>query len=219
MKKQMSISELILDENLYPRHKISSYNVSMMVEALQAGAKMPPIVVDAKTHKVIDGYHRVYAVKRIHGGSAKISVELRQYVNEKEMFRDAVRLNSKHGQNLTKWDKTRCLTFSKKFDIKLVDIIVDLNLTMETAKEMLKVRTATTVSGEAVSLKGSVSDLAGEKLTLEQAEFNAKQASGMKLTFHVNQVIKHLETKSTNLTEKVIDRLNILFEKLQEVLS
>ena len=219
MNKSMSVSELLLDETLYPRHKVSAYNVNRIMEALQAGATMPPIVVDEKTHKVIDGYHRITAARRMYGENATIDVELRKYKNEREMFRDAVRLNSAHGVNLGKQDRTRCLVFAKNLGIELEVIIVDLNLTLETAQEMLEERTATDVSGQTIALKGSTTDLAGTQLTKEQAEFNADRASGMKLTFHINQVIGQLETKSTKLTEKVMERLGLLYERLQEVLT
>ena len=49
------IAALILDETLWPRHNISAANLAAITEAVRAGATMPPVVIDAKTSKVIDG--------------------------------------------------------------------------------------------------------------------------------------------------------------------
>ena len=68
----MKASELLLDYDLYPRERIEPFNVNQMIEALTAGRELPPIIVDRKSLRVIDGFHRVKAYQRLHGPDAEI---------------------------------------------------------------------------------------------------------------------------------------------------
>src|SRR5688572_5167258 len=93
---KIKISDLVLDFNLYPRNDVSSVNVTSLIDAIEMGDPIPPPVVDKSSKRVIDGFHRVNAYKRL--AHQEIEVTFREYKNEKDMFADAVRLNRAHGR-------------------------------------------------------------------------------------------------------------------------
>lgn len=63
--RSLNTAELILDYGLYPRHSIDSQHVSYMVESIRAGVALPPVVIDKKSKRVVDGFHRVTAFQHL----------------------------------------------------------------------------------------------------------------------------------------------------------
>ena len=53
---QIALAELVKDFNLYPRHKVESYHVTEMVDTFHAGTRFPPIIIDRKSKRIIDGF-------------------------------------------------------------------------------------------------------------------------------------------------------------------
>jgi ParB-like chromosome segregation protein Spo0J len=60
----MLASELMIDFNLYPRHAIDSTHVNDLLNALKAGAKLPPVVINQQDKRVVDGFHRLAMYKK-----------------------------------------------------------------------------------------------------------------------------------------------------------
>jgi ParB-like chromosome segregation protein Spo0J len=65
------------------------------MNALQSGAEFPPITIEKKTFRLVDGRHRYEAFKR--SGKHQIEVVEKRYLSEKELFAAAVILNIGHG--------------------------------------------------------------------------------------------------------------------------
>ncbi len=105
--KRLKAATLIEDFDLYPRHDVDSAHVTDLVQALRVGTKLPPVVVDKASLRVIDGFHRRRAALRAHGPDAEVDADLRTYKDEAAMFEEAVALNASHGRKLDKQDLTR----------------------------------------------------------------------------------------------------------------
>jgi len=103
----LSLSKLVLDFDLYPRTAVSSTNVRNLVAALEAGHELPPLVVDRKSKRVVDGFHRYNAHKRVSGPDAEVEVELRTFKSDVELFAAAVEYNVGHGKQLDEIEKRR----------------------------------------------------------------------------------------------------------------
>ena len=113
--EQLIVSELLMDEKLYPRHHVDMMHVRTLQEALRAGIVLPPIVVDSGSKRVTDGWHRLRATEAEYGAEAQIMCELVDYASEAEMVRDAVARNANHGRMLSMYDKARCVLMMKKY--------------------------------------------------------------------------------------------------------
>jgi len=215
----MKVSELILDYELYPRERIEPFNVTQMVEALNAGRELPPVIIDRKSRRVVDGFHRVRAYQKLYGLDAEIPVEVRDYKDDAQMFADAVRLNASHGRQLSTYDRARCIAKAEALKLEPEVISSVLNMTLERIGEMKAQRFAT-YKMEPRVLKRTTAHLAGKELTDEEAEYNIK-AGGMHQTFYINQVIAMLEADTVDWeSEKVVNtlkRLNGLLDKAMMV--
>jgi len=107
--KNVMVSLLIEDLDLYPRTSIDSSNVSRIADAISSGKKLPPIIADEKSGRVVDGVHRRRALLRLFGDEAEYPVEYREYPTEQDLYLDAVRLNSPHGKPITGSDRTHAI--------------------------------------------------------------------------------------------------------------
>lgn len=217
MIKKVKISKLLLDYELYPRERIEPYNVNQMVEALRAGLELPPVVIDRRSKRVVDGFHRVRAYQKFYGLDAEIRVEVRDYKDDAEMFSDAVRLNANHGRQFSTYDRARCIAKAETLNLEPQVISSLLNMTVERIGEMKAQRFAT-YKMETRVLKRTTAHLAGRELTDNEAEYNVK-AGGMHQTFYINQVIAMLDTDTVNWqNQKVSNGLKKLYDLLDKAL-
>ncbi len=217
MATKIKISKLVLDYNIYPRAEIKAFSVNQMVEAMEAGAILPPIKVDKKSKRVVDGFHRVRAYQKMHGPEAEIPAELKEYASEADMFAEAMALNVVHGSNLTPFDKARCLAKAEELKIETPLVARALNMTVESLSD-LKASRLGYFQAKPIVLKRTLVHLAGEDLTEKQIEYN-RQAGGMPCTFYINQLIAMLEAEAIEWkNEKVVYGLKRLHDLLDGAL-
>lgn len=210
--------KLVLDYDIYPRQDVQSYNVHLMVEALESGTVLPPIIVDKKSKRVVDGFHRVRAYQRLFGPDTEIPCILKGYASDDDMFAEAMALNSTHGRNLTPYDRARCLARSEELKMDPAVVAKALNMTGE-ALGRLKTERLGYFHAKPIVLKGTATHLAGEELTEEQLAYN-RQAGGMSQTFYINQVIGMFEANAVDWErEPVVKALKHLYELLDKALK
>ena len=77
VKKQIPISDIILDESIYPRDKIDQRRVGIFAENMRDGFNFDPIEIQRHPerkgkYRILDGVHRWSAYKEV--GLAKLEV-------------------------------------------------------------------------------------------------------------------------------------------------
>lgn len=240
----VDIADLLLDYNFYPRHKINSQHSSRLALAIEAGNSVPPIIVDKKTMRVSDGFHRVDAYRKLYGTHAQIPVIFKEYKSDRELFIDAMRYNSDHGYNLTSQDRARSVGIAQSLGIKdemiahalrvKVKVITEdyearkcsvVKITVKeepketpkstTAKAKVKKDTGFT---ETVYLKRPALWMAGGQLTQEQVAIHEK-LGGNPASYYVNQLILLIEGKFIDPSDtQLYSRLSTLRDTLDQYL-
>jgi hypothetical protein len=61
----MKLTEVVIDTDIYPRADWSRPTVERYVEALTAGDRFPPIILESGTNRLLDGMHRYQAHRRL----------------------------------------------------------------------------------------------------------------------------------------------------------
>ena len=223
----VKLSELVFDFDLYPRGDVDSQHVHYMRESLQAGVKLPPMIVDKKSKRVVDGFHRGRAYKAEQGDDAIVEVVLKTYHSEAAMFEDAMRFNSAHGRALNSFDKSKCIIRAELLGLTVEQTAAALCLTCEAVGKLRTGRVgklrATSVKGELqaaeeIPLKRTIAHMAGMTLTRGQVEANGK-LGGMNQAFYANQLITLIESNLLDKEdEKLIERLRVLHGLLETLL-
>jgi hypothetical protein len=187
--KKISIELLIQDYTMYPRSQVDSTTVNRYIDALKSGAVMPPIRVDFKTKRIIDGFHRVFAHQRL--GLKTIDAYLEKTRGEADFYRRAISANSIHGRPYCKWDHKRILARAKELGIEEKIIADSLRLPLDRLHK-LQWEGGLSSTGKAISLKTTVKHMAGRTLTPYQEEVN-QSLGGMRPSHYVNTLYKLLD--------------------------
>jgi len=215
MKKVESvpIESLILNWDIYPRHHVDSANVRSMIDAEEAGVKLPPIVVDRKTKMVVDGFHRIEKNKRLD--LPEIEVEWHDYKNTAAMVEDSIRRNL-HGRPLDPYDKARCIQIAEVVGLSVDRLAAAMSLTVDRLEDLRIRKTAIGPDNRIMPIKRTLQHLAGRKITQEQVQGN-QQASGLSAAHYANQLANCLEKKlvdwSDDKTVAALERVQGLLKK------
>lgn len=215
--RTIKASKLVLDYDLYPREQIQSFHIRQMIEALEAGTVLPPITVDRKSKRVVDGFHRVRAYQKLYGKDTEVPAILKTYESEAQMFAEAIALNTSHGRTLTPYDRARCIARAEELKIEPTVAARALNMTVE-ALGRLKTERLGYFQTKPITLKRTMAHKAGEELTEEQVEYN--RHAGPNQTFFINQVIGMLEANAVDWEqETVVKALKHLYELLDKAMK
>jgi hypothetical protein len=219
--RTLPLADLVEDLAVYPRHAVDESNVGRLARALAAGETLPPPVADAQSLRIVDGWHRVRAYRRVLGPTASIDVELRRFKNEEELILTAIALNASHGRQLDKSDQVRCVRLAQAHGITLSRIAHVLHRP-EADMQKLAVRVAMVPVGtegaipgtNVMAMKRPVFHLAGQTLTREQAEAQAS-VPGTSYRLIARQLIDALRL---NLANRHDEGLQLTLRELRDVL-
>lgn len=213
----VKMAELLLDYTLHPRASIDNQNLRGMVAALHAGVKLPPIICDRASRRVVDGFHRFLAGQRL--GWDTIAVTWQDYASEAEVYLDAVHRNAGHGQRLTPYDQARCLLRAQELRIAPEQLAVALSITVDRLADLRLRKLAIDPQTRPVAIKATLAGWGGRQLDQRQMMAN-ERSSGMRPLFYVNQAINVLEGGLLDLDDpQVRDRLRRLADLLTVALA
>lgn len=218
--KTMKAAALILDFEIYPRNDVDAHNVRSLCEALAAGVELPPVIVEKKSKRVVDGFHRVKAALRCGGEGAEVLVIEKTFRTEADLFLESIRLNAAHGVRLGSVDRTRCMIVAERLSIPPEAVAGALSVSVDKLAQLTVSSTARTAGGLMVPLKNTVRrGFAGKRLNRRQIEANEK-LSGMNQVFYANQLIELIESEMLDTSdERLLGRLRVLHEHLDRVLA
>lgn len=219
MKKIKAI-ELVFDWNLWPRHKsedLDSTNLRRIKSAILAGIKLPPVIVNKKDNRIVDGFHRTKAYLSLFGDDVEIDAEFKDYKNDAEMFMDSARLNNQHGLPLSPIDRAYVIDKARKFKIPIPIIAEILGMNGEEAKTFLEKRSAITKTGERVLLSGGCINLRGKVLTDKQLDYT-RHAPGSSAQLYSRLLLEALNADAIIFNDKIINTLIELNKKIDKIL-
>jgi hypothetical protein len=188
---KIKVSKIILDESIYPRSNVSQINVDRLRAALKTGVKLPPLVIEAKTHRLVDGRHRQAAYQQEDIETCEVIEKV--YANNAELFADAIRCNIGHGEPLDHYSIRRAilrLTTEYGYERDVVSEIV--RLPVPQIEHIEKGFAAKIEDGKPFAVKGGLPHLAGMALSAAQREV-VKHYSGGKAIFQARQLADLLE--------------------------
>jgi len=212
---RIPLASVVLDYDLYPHFSVDKQHVSYMVEAMMADVEFPPIIIDKKSKRVVDGFKRVLGFVRHLGDEGSIKAIEKTYKNDAALFLDSMRFNADHGVKLDRHDRVHCIHLGRKLKISMDDIAQALHMKIDQLESLKVRRTAFTKdNGEMeIALKRTYQPWAGKRLTRRQAMTN-ERSGGMDPVFYVNQMIDMIESEMFDLENSVLVERTKLLGKL-----
>ena len=209
------ISSLKRNYNIYPREGLDGFNVIRIRNAIEAGVELPPVIADKKTKMVIDGFHRVEAVKLISGEDGEILVDYREYKSLAEMFLEAVRLNAAQGKTLLPNDIERILEVAHDLEITPKYLAGALSMTASRIKGFEPTRIDASISVQDPGIQRARSVVA-ELVKIPEVIKKKKPENKCQLYF-IRQVINFIEQGVDVENKRLIDQLAELYRLLKEI--
>jgi len=209
----VKLAELVLDWNLYPRHEVDGFQVARLTEAIEAGEDLPPMIVDEKSLRIVDGFHRYHAFLRAKAD--EVAVEMQRFRSEADVFMHAVALNARHGVPLTPQDQARVLLLGQRLDItreRLAEALAMRPLKVEKIERKLgKLR-----RGGPLYLKPAIRHYAGREVPKAVVDIS-EGLGGNTAEFYIRQLLMLLRSGGLNMTEEASGLLDQLAKAIGEL--
>jgi hypothetical protein len=227
--KTMPLADLVEDFDIYPRHALDTAHVRTLEDALRSGVVLPPIVVARKGNRIVDGFHRARAHRRVAGPDGQVEVDVRSYRSEADLVRDAVALNSTHGRRLDQQDRTRSALMLRRLGVEVAEIAVTLHVSMERVEKLLvkvvEVRPETDTGVARVEPAKPIARRFGTPRTLTptQAEVH-RSASGWWPTQTITQLTREIESglldlDAPGIREKLLRLAEVIRERVTAAIA
>ncbi|OAT83720.1 helix-turn-helix domain-containing protein [Desulfotomaculum copahuensis] len=156
----MKITEIIADESIYPRAEIAPDTVARYREALEAGAKLPPLVV-MPDGRLLDGRHRLEACRQLGVETVEVVVE-----DPTDPDARAVELNLRHGRPLTRQELREAARrwYGKRLVVEIAGL---LGVTRQTVQNWVA-DLATEREDARSEIRGKALEMRAEGMTQEE---------------------------------------------------
>jgi len=198
----VKIASLKLELELYPRMKTGWLTAFQYAQAMKAGSIFPSIIVGKLQNKlyVVDGWHRIEARKLL--GEEYIEATIRDFKDKREMFAEAVRVNSVHGRRLSVQEMVRIVHKLEEMHFKPKEISEIVKVPIDKIS-MFQDRAITGPNGKPVFLKG-ISAKAGVSEAVNQGLFNVSSVANL-----LEQLVMVLENEMLSLEDEAVKELAI----------
>lgn len=104
--EKVKLMNIVVDPNIQVR-EIDEHAVNKYAQAMKVGAQFPPLLLEAKTNRIVCGNHRYRAYQSIYEPDREVSATFQSFECEADIVRAAARDNARHGLPLTTWDQKR----------------------------------------------------------------------------------------------------------------
>lgn len=213
---QIDLTEIVIDNALYPRSSVDRFHISRLAQALTAGSTFPPLVIEAGTKRLVDGRHRLGAYQE--KGIKTADVIEKVYATEADLFADMVHLNTAHGQPLTHYEVRSAIARLAELGYERDKISAAVRMPPERIDEIRK-GFASAPTGEPIALKGGLSHMRGAELTERQVAVNRSYGGG-KGVFYARQINQLLENnlwpRESDDFAEALDHLTDLWMQLRK---
>lgn len=210
IKKQIKLSEVYFDEELYPRTQTYWFVIFSYAESIKAGAKFPPITLALfKGRKIlVDGKHRLEAYKQLK--LKKIPSEILIGLSRKQIFEQAIKRNIAHGKTLSPYEKRKLILKLRGLEYKQAEICDLIQIPMDKIDSFVAQRLVNTITGEEIIVKTPLEHLAGHTFSGNQMTKilkTQKKLSIQNQMAFLKQVRDLLKAKLINFKDKEVFKL------------
>lgn len=221
MKKTqiIKISDIVWDEDVYPRNNYNWMVALTYKNSMKTGNKFPPIIVGLLGGKIIgvDGRHRSEANKLMK--VEYIKAEVLRGLNKNELYVEAVKRNTQHGQPLSVWDRTNIIIKLEQLGYNPINISNIVGMPVKEVNSFKVKKVTNTITGKELALKPEFRHLR-DKTVDDNFDEVQKPYGGLTQQLLVKELNSLFANKLINIKDKkVLIELRMLYQILSKVKS
>lgn len=216
---QIQIKNLKHDSEIIEMRPINDVFVSRYRQAMRAGDRFPPLIIEEGTNIIVSGNTRATAYRKEYGEDHAVPCIVRKFSDRAEVISEAVRDNAKHGNPLDGFQR-------KRFAAKLLN----LGQSPEQIASLfgVAVKRIEEWAGEVVVVRGmgpqpvkrGLGHMAG--LTISKKEYQAHVAEdrGVPACAQARQLARWIRQGWVDMNDpKTVDAMQSLVSAIQEWLN
>ncbi len=219
------IESIVIDNELYPRVSTNWMTIYKYSQAMNAGAKFPPIILAKFKGKniLVDGRHRMEAVKTLKKKNILAQVHIGW--DKKKIFEEAIKTNIGHGTNLSPYEVRMLVVKLRLMKYKDSDISDLVKVPLGKLEKFVAQGAINSITGkrvgETVIIKSPLKHLAGGSYSPEQItiiENSQYEIAGQNQVNLFTQAVTILENNLLDVRNgavmEQIDKLKDLLNKI-----
>lgn len=228
--KNIAIKDIVLVKDLYPRENWNFQTAYGYSQAMLAGAKFPPITValDKGRYTLVDGKHRIEAKKILK--LKDIEAEVIVGWSPKDIFEEAVRINSAHGKTLTVFEKRNIALKLRNWKYSPNQISELISVPVSKLNNFISQNLVSAITGQVIvqgnkqvpetvpmivksGIKNAVNQTSVDVNTIDSVQSSVYAGSQFSL---LKQLIKIIEGGFLDTSDKEVNKLVVKLKSLLE---
>jgi len=217
-QQTIRLSDIIKDNQFQVRHAIDEFHVGTLKQILLAGQDFKDKMKLLPDGRIISGFHRFEAYKKVYDPQDTIQVEICD-LNEEDAYLLAIRENANHGKPLQTWDKKNIRRSLQSMGYGDGDISTMLGISLDRFAEWDRSQVIVrkpNLPSEKKDVKSNVK--LPQEVTEKQYESHVKNHAG-RTAFHARRILVRLEDGTIEDDSQTYDVLYDLMLALDKHLS
>lgn len=215
---KIKLMDVVVDPTMQVR-EVTPYTVSKYAQAMRAGAKFPPLLLEKGTNRIVCGNHRYYAHKSTKKPEDLIDVSFQEFENEAALIRCAAKDNATHGEPLSTWDKKRISLRLSSLGDTPEDIAALLAVPVSKVQSWGGMTVVVVGNGHkpgARPVKASFDTSSVKSVNVKEYEEHARKDSGVPIKNQAAMITRFLKNGWINTDdEKTMSNLRDLLDALE----
>lgn len=186
--KKARLMDIITDPVIMVRD-LNPFVVNTYAEALRAGDKFPPLVLD-RGNRLVCGHHRFAAYRHVFEPDHEVPVVFTESIKDVDLIIEAAQDNSRHGFPLQPFEKKKVHLRLAEFGIDPARISRILGITVDRVEKWAG-RVVWVTEGKTVRrepLKRGFEHMAGRTVKGEEYYRHAHNDMGITILFHAQRI-------------------------------
>ena len=219
-KKQVRLDEIIVDTSLQVRKEVNSFYVSKYVQVLKSGNDFRDSIVVLPDMRLVSGFTRYEAYKRVLDPSHFITVRVYPAENDEDAFLFAAKENLTHGQPLAEFEKKsiRRRLQDQGWDDERISQFLGVSLERLHKWDATRVQVKVGNKGDEEPRDTKPTTKLPETVSEEQYE-NHIQHHATSTIFHARQILQRLWDGTVEQDEKTFGTLEELRKAIENELE
>ncbi len=216
-QRLMKISEVKIDDKLYPRTHVDFITGARYYNALKSGANFPPITVAKRDGKfiLIDGAHRLKAHEQC--GETHIQAQVFEGLSDKQIYIEAIKANVTHGRQFGTNEITQIAITLQDWNMSLDEISTIIRIPADKISPFVAKRmTRISETGHEFALKKPLQVLAqaevSEKDNIEETQQKLSGVAQIRIVDTLNTLLKHNWIEDSEVLHAKLKKLHKLTE-------